>query len=87
MIRFTPGGKCEICGEKTENLECCSMCGSMICNNCTAEEICLACLETRCSICGEYLSARACSLCGRLVCETHGEKEGEATICDACKVS
>jgi hypothetical protein len=88
-MHFTPGQSCEICGKQDTELEECEMCGQQVCNECMSEEenLCLTCVDARCQICGEYLSSRACNKCGRLVCEDHGFKENEATICDICKAS
>ncbi len=78
---------CEICGVQHEELAKCRMCGSLICDECTSgeNELCLVCMEAKCSICGEYLSSRACNICGALVCEDHGIRVNEATICENCQ--
>ena len=79
---------CEICGAAQVRLSKCQMCGALVCDDCMSieESVCLVCTEARCQICGQYLSSRACNICGRLVCEDHGTRVGEATICDICKV-
>ncbi|MBS3795017.1 MAG: hypothetical protein KGY80_08975 [Candidatus Thorarchaeota archaeon] len=84
---FSPGKSCEICGDPNSTLTECSMCGAHVCKDDVLEEerVCLVCMEARCYICEEYLASRACDVCGRLVCEDHGIKEGEATICDNCR--
>ena len=86
-MHFTPGTACEICGEQDAILEECEMCGQQVCRKCISskEKLCLTCLDARCQICGEYLSSRACNSCGRLVCEDHGFKVNEVTICDICR--
>jgi hypothetical protein len=79
---------CEICGEKINALPVyCKVCGAQVCQQCTDEEegVCLNCMEARCQICGEYLASRACNICGTLVCEDHGLKVDESTICDNCR--
>jgi len=86
---FKPGEYCEICDSREGVLEQCSMCGAYSCENCMVDEekICLTCQEARCFICAEYLASRACDRCGRLVCEDHGVKENEATVCDLCRAN
>ncbi|MHA1769945.1 MAG: hypothetical protein ACTSV3_08905 [Candidatus Thorarchaeota archaeon] len=80
------GIPCEICGQVVSATSVCSMCKSAVCSECFNTElgICYSCDEARCTICGDYLSSRACNSCGRLVCEDHGTKIGEATLCDIC---
>jgi hypothetical protein len=84
---FVPGQSCEICGSRQVRLEKCRICGSSVCAHCMSakEKLCLVCLEARCQVCKENLSSRACNVCGKLVCEDHGTRFGEATLCDACK--
>jgi len=78
---------CEICGETLVELESCESCKGLFCTDCGNRGICLVCEEARCYICGEYLAARACNECGKLVCEDHGIKIGEATLCERCQES
>lgn len=85
LIRFAPGGSCEMCGTEESELELCDTCGAFSCRECISESVCFNCQEARCFICEEYLSSRACNECGRLVCEDHGIKMNEATICDVCQ--
>jgi hypothetical protein len=85
MIRFVPGSSCEICGVEDESLDRCEMCQAFACSKCIQKGTCMVCMEARCSICQEYLSSRACNECGRLVCEIHGKKVAEATICEVCQ--
>jgi hypothetical protein len=85
LMRFTPGESCEMCGKNGNELEICDLCGAFSCRDCIAEGICLTCQEARCFICEVQLSSRACNECGRLVCEDHGTKENEATICEVCQ--
>ena len=83
---YAPGIICEICSEENRQLVSCKMCGAFVCTDCmNHDEICLNCSEARCYICQDYLAARACNICGRLVCEDHGTKVDESTICDNCR--
>ncbi len=84
-MHYTAGVSCEICSEEGRQLVSCKMCGASVCIECmNHDELCLNCKEARCHICEEYLASRACSICGRLVCEDHGTKVDESTICDNC---
>ncbi|MGV9170847.1 MAG: hypothetical protein ACOC38_13030 [Promethearchaeia archaeon] len=87
IMLFSPGESCEICGKADITLTQCNMCGAYVCDKdlVMKEGLCLVCMEARCYICKEYLAPRACDICGQLVCEDHGIKEGEATICDNCR--
>jgi hypothetical protein len=87
LMRFTPGDSCEICGADSVDLERCDMCRAFSCRECISRGVCLTCKEARCFICEEHLSSRACNECGRLVCEDHGIKENEATICQVCQAN
>ena len=83
---YVPGISCEICSEKDRHLVSCKMCGAYVCTECmNHNEVCLSCQEARCYICQDYLASRACNICGRLVCEDHGTKVDESTICDNCR--
>lgn len=86
-MQYLPRTSCEICSERDKDLISCKMCGAYVCTDCLNhdDEVCLNCYESRCTICGEYLASRACNICGRLVCEDHGTKVDEATICDNCR--
>ncbi len=86
MVSKTPE-HCEICGIRIKSHMVCRLCGSFVCEECmnTEEKLCDVCVESKCSICGEFLSSRACNLCGALVCEDHGIKKNEATICNRCQ--
>ena len=82
-----PASSCEICGEDEMHIVSCKMCGALVCTQCLTHDtqLCLNCTEAICQICGEYLASRACNICGRLVCEDHGMKVDESTICDYCR--
>ena len=86
---YEPGHSCEICGLQDTPLCSCKMCNAQICESCRVidDDICLNCQEAKCQICGEYLASRACNSCGILVCEDHGIKVNEATLCDNCRKS
>lgn len=88
-MHYEPGNSCEICSHEEENLTSCRMCSSIVCDACwvSADGICINCQEARCQICGEYLASRACNSCGILVCEDHGIKVNESTVCDKCRKS
>jgi hypothetical protein len=89
MLRmyYVPGISCEICSEKNSHLELCKMCGAYVCSGCMSQDnVCLNCSEAKCYICNEYLASRACNICGKLVCEDHGTKVDESTICDNCRM-
>lgn len=87
VVEFKAGEYCEVCGEGDSVNFVCDVCGASICSDCfnEAENMCLLCSETICSVCNQCLSSRACDICGRLVCEDHGIREGEATICVRCQ--
>ena len=88
-MQYVPGTTCEICNTKDgDALIPCRMCGALVCNTCRPqrEDICLNCEDSKCSICGEFLSSRACNNCGRLICEDHGIKVNEVTTCDLCRM-
>jgi len=88
-MQFTPSTACEICGhEDSQELQC-VMCGAHVCTDCfvKSKNLCLNCEEAKCALCGEFLASRACNICGRLVCEDHGTKRDESTICDECRMS
>jgi hypothetical protein len=86
---YEPGNSCEICSKKEVKLSLCRMCNSNMCETCgiEVEGICINCQESVCQICGEFLSSRACNTCGKLVCEDHGIKINESTLCDICRKS
>jgi hypothetical protein len=86
---YEPGNTCEICSEEKDVLQRCRMCGANICKTCQVVEemLCINCRDARCQICGEYLASRACNTCGKLVCEDHGIKVNESTLCDNCWTS
>ena len=85
---YEPGNSCEICSKEV-NLSSCRMCNASVCSACREvdDEICINCREAMCQICDEYLASRACNTCGRLVCEDHGIKVNESTLCDNCRKS
>jgi hypothetical protein len=85
---YEPGDSCEICSQEGPFCSC-SMCCAIVCESCwvVGEEICINCREARCQICGEYLASRACNTCGKLVCEDHGMRINEVTLCDSCRKS
>lgn len=77
---------CELCGTVLTDSHICDMCGSHVCTDCiTAQGVCLVCEETRCELCGVYLSSRACEVCGRLVCEDCSVRVHAATLCRECR--
>ncbi len=84
-----PDDSCEICGQDQRPLMSCNMCNARVCESCLVvnDEICINCHEAKCSVCGEFLASRACNKCGKLVCEDHGTKINEATLCDSCRKS
>jgi hypothetical protein len=86
---YEPGNSCEICSQKQGSLSFCKMCNASVCESCRVadDEICINCQEARCRICEEFLSSRACNRCGILVCEDHGIKINESTLCDNCRKS
>jgi hypothetical protein len=86
---FAIGTACEICGDADSQESLCKMCGARVCKNCFVESngLCSNCEEAKCYLCGDYLASRACNVCGKLVCEDHGTKKDEATICDECRLS
>ena len=86
---YEPGNACEICGKEEEKLGSCRMCYSRVCRLCqvVGDNICINCHEAMCQICGEFLASRACNMCGKLVCEDHGIRVSESTICDDCRKS
>jgi len=88
-MQFTLSTTCEICGDDTSHEPRCKMCGARVCKNCFEETngLCLSCDEAKCYLCEDYLASRACNVCGRLVCEDHGTKKDESTICDECRLS
>ena len=81
------GDSCEICNEAVDIVSECKICGARVCSECfiPSQGICLTCNETLCEICHEFLASRACNVCGKLVCEDHGIKRNEATICESCQ--
>lgn len=83
---YEPGNFCEICNQRIESLKTCKMCGSIVCDACRVDDdMCINCYESKCQICGVFLSSRACNTCGKLVCEDHGIKVNEVTLCDNCR--
>ena len=86
---YVPGNSCEICGREEGTFTLCRMCNARVCESCRAAEdgMCINCQEASCQICGEFLAARACNTCGNLVCEDHGNKVNESTLCDNCRKS
>jgi hypothetical protein len=86
---YEPGNSCEICSNEKRSFISCKMCNALVCDSCRVEDegICINCREARCQICGEFLASRACNTCGKLVCEDHGSKVNEATLCDSCRKS
>lgn len=86
---YKPDDSCEICGQEQRPFVICKMCNARVCESCLVinDEICINCHEAKCSICGEFLASRACNKCGKLVCEDHGIKINEATLCDSCRKS
>jgi hypothetical protein len=88
-MHYEPGNTCEICSQEKGILASCRMCNSGVCESCRVveEDMCINCREARCQICGEFLASRACNTCGKLVCEDHGIKVNESTLCDNCRKS
>lgn len=88
MMLCKPDDSCEICNNTSGEMTVCRICGARVCLNCYLPEegVCLTCSEARCYICNEYLASRACNICGNLVCEDHGTKIDEATVCDNCRM-
>jgi hypothetical protein len=86
---YETGNSCEICSHEEDTLSSCKMCNARVCESCRVvdEGICINCREARCQICGEYLASRACNTCGKLVCEDHGIKVNESTLCGSCRKS
>ena len=86
---YEPGNTCEICVQDDESLDLCKMCKASVCKSCfdSYSGMCANCKEAQCQICGKYLASRACNICGRLVCEDHGIKINESTVCDICRKS
>ena len=86
---YEPGNMCEICNQVEESKNSCKICNAIVCESCWSldDEICINCRESRCQICGDFLASRACNSCGKLVCEDHGIKINEATVCDSCRKS
>ena len=86
---YEPGNSCEICNLEGKPLFTCKMCNARVCASCrvVGDEVCINCQEARCQVCGEYLASRACNSCGKLVCEDHGTKVNEVTLCDTCRMS
>jgi hypothetical protein len=86
---YEPGNSCEICNLEDGILSSCRMCKASVCESCRADEesLCINCREAMCQICGDFLSSRACNNCGKLVCEDHGIKVNESTLCDNCRKS
>jgi hypothetical protein len=86
---YEPGNSCEICDLKEGPFKSCRVCNAFVCESCHSqeEELCINCREAICQICGEFLSSRACNTCGKLVCEDHGIKVNESTLCDNCRKS
>jgi len=86
---YEPGNSCEICSQEEDVLKQCRMCGASVCADCRVveDDICYNCHEAKCQVCGEYLASRACNTCGKLVCEDHGIKVNESTMCDSCRKS
>jgi len=86
IMFYEPGNLCEICSKILDVREVCKVCGNQVCSECfvSKRQICLTCNEALCYICNEFLASRACNICGKLVCEDHGMKRGEATICQHC---
>ncbi len=86
---YEPGNSCEICGLERKPFKTCKICRAIVCEYCWVadEVICINCREARCQICSEFLASRACNTCGKLVCEDHGSKVNEATLCDSCRKS
>lgn len=84
---YEPGNSCEICGQQEGNRITCRMCNACICEACYGADadLCINCIEAQCQICGEFLASRACNTCGKLVCEDHGIKVNESTLCDNCR--
>ena len=85
-MRYESGNSCEICTRTKIKLHSCKMCGANVCDECfiAEEKLCNNCHEAKCQICGEYLASRACNKCGKLVCEDHGIKMNESTLCEIC---
>lgn len=88
-MQFASSTACEICGDAVSQESRCKICGAIVCVNCLVKSsgLCLSCEESKCYLCEDYLASRACNLCGRLVCEDHGTKRNESTICDECRLS
>jgi len=86
---YEPGHSCEICSKEELVLISCRMCNASVCAVCLSSEddICINCQEAKCQICAQFLSSRACNTCGKLVCEDHGMKVNESTLCDNCRKS
>ena len=78
--------KCEICGEETEKLMSCALCGRKVCSKDfdKAKGICEVCRETLCEICALRLAIGICNECGRLVCEDCSVKVGAGYLCREC---
>lgn len=85
---YEPSNSCEICSQEGTHTVC-KVCHASVCEDCRIadEEICVNCRESICQICGEFLVSRACNTCGKLVCEDHGIKVNESTLCDSCRKS
>jgi hypothetical protein len=83
---YEPGNSCEICSQEKGTFTSCRMCNARVCESCLSakDAVCINCQEARCQICGDFLAARACNTCGKLVCEDHGIKVNESTLCDSC---
>jgi hypothetical protein len=86
---YEPDNSCEICSQVKYPHTACRMCNASVCEACHAEQehMCINCLEALCQICGEFLASRACNRCGTLVCEDHGIKFNESTLCENCRKS
>jgi len=86
---YEPGNSCEICSQEDVVLTSCKICNASVCAVCLSSEddICINCQEAKCQICAQFLSSRACNTCGKLVCEDHGMKVNESTLCDNCRKS
>jgi len=78
--------RCEICGDETDSLKICRLCGRAVCiaDYDSERDMCRACSMTICEICRKFHSIGYCKICERLICEDCSVKDGAGYLCKEC---